>query len=84
MALSVLKPLGQLELIMVKHFIELPSKKIEFLLIRSKQQKKQDAQRSQKGCCLFLIFSETTGPIGTKLGRNDQWMILLKIDVFIG
>jgi hypothetical protein len=32
-------------------------------------QNKQEAQRCQKGCCLFLI-SETTGPIGTKIGRN--------------
>jgi hypothetical protein len=29
-----------------------------FLLIRSTH-KKQEAQMCQKGCCLFLIFSET-------------------------
>jgi 16S rRNA C1402 (ribose-2'-O) methylase RsmI len=35
-----------------------------FLLIGNTQ-KKQQPQRYQKGCCLFLIFYETTGPIGT-------------------
>ena len=33
-----------------------------------------------KGWCLFWIFfSETTGPIGTNLGRNIHWMVLWKV-----
>jgi hypothetical protein len=28
------------------------------------------------------FFSETTGPIGTKLSRNVPWMVLYKITVF--
>jgi hypothetical protein len=28
------------------------------------------------------FFSETTGPIGTKLCRNVPWMVLYKITVF--
>jgi hypothetical protein len=39
-----------------------------FLLIGSIR-KKQEVHKC-KGCCLFLIFSETTGLIGTKFGRN--------------
>jgi hypothetical protein len=31
-----------------------------------------------KRCCLFLIFSKTNRPIGTKLNRNARWVILLK------
>ena len=47
-------------------------------------QKKQEVQRCKKGCCLFIIFlSETTGPIGTKLGRNGHWMVLWKVCVFL-
>jgi hypothetical protein len=46
-----------------------------FLLIGNTQ-KKQQPQRYQKGCCLFLIFYETTGPIGTKYGRNVHLMVL--------
>jgi hypothetical protein len=28
------------------------------------------------------FFSETTGPIGTKLSRNVPWMVLYKVTVF--
>ena len=28
------------------------------------------------------FFSETTGPIGTKLSRNVPWMVLYKVSVF--
>jgi hypothetical protein len=28
-------------------------------------------------------FSETTGPIGTKLSRNVPWMVLYKVTVFV-
>ena len=48
------------------------------MLIRSTG-KKQEAQRCQKGCCLYSIFfSETTRTIGTKLGRNVHLMVLKK------
>ena len=30
----------------------------------------------------FSFFSETTGPIGTKLSRNVPWMVLYKVSVF--
>jgi hypothetical protein len=38
-------------------------------------------------CKLFIFqissfFSETTGPIGTKLSRNVPWMVLYKVTVF--
>ena len=36
-------------------------------------------------CKLFTFssfFSETTGPIGTKLSRNVPWMVLYKVTVF--
>jgi hypothetical protein len=43
-------------------------------------QKNQEAQTCRKGCCLFYIFfSETTRQIGTKLGRNVHWIVLLKV-----
>jgi hypothetical protein len=28
------------------------------------------------------FFSETTGPIGTKLSRNVPWMVLYKVTIF--
>lgn len=28
---------------------------------------------------IFIFFSETVWPIGTKLGRNDHWMVLYKM-----
>ena len=44
-------------------------------LIRSTQNN-QEAQMCQKWCCQFLIFfSETIGPIGTKLGMNVHLMV---------
>jgi hypothetical protein len=30
----------------------------------------------------YIATSETTGPIGTKLGRNVPWMVLYKVSVF--
>jgi hypothetical protein len=50
---------------------------IEQSSLTENTQKKQDVQMCQKGCCLFLIFfSETTGPIGTKLDdRNVHCMV---------
>ena len=44
-----------------------------FLLIRGTQ-KKQEAQMCQNGHCMFLIFFQTTWPIGTKLVRTVHWM----------
>ena len=72
---SSLKPVGQLELMMVGMFIGWSSRKLMFfccwLEIHFCTWKKQDAQRCQKVCCLFLIFfSETTGSIRINLGRN--------------
>jgi acyl-CoA hydrolase len=29
-----------------------------------------------EGCLLFLIFYETTRPIGTTFGGNVHWMVL--------
>jgi hypothetical protein len=40
-------------------------------------QKKREAQMCQKECCLYLMcFSETTEPIGTKLGGNIYLIVL--------
>jgi len=32
---------------------------------------------------IFIFFSETTGPIGTKLGRNTHWMVPYKVYGFL-
>jgi len=34
--------------------------------------------------CIYLIYSETTVTIGTKLGSNIYWMILYEVAFFIG
>jgi len=47
-----------------------------FFSIDRKTQKKQEVQRCHKGSSLFLIFfSESIGPIGTKLGWKVHWTV---------
>jgi hypothetical protein len=36
----------------------------------------------RKTVTISSFFSETTGPIGTKLSRNVPWMVLYKVTVF--
>lgn len=70
---SSLKPVGKLELIMAGMFIGWSSRKVMFLFVVDWKYiwKKQDVQRCQKVCGLFLIFfSESTGSIRINLGRN--------------
>ena len=55
----------------------------KFFFVDQRYKKLQEAQWCQKGCCLFwMFFSETTGPVGIKLGLNVHLMVLYKVYVF--
>jgi hypothetical protein len=77
--LSSLKPLHQLEPNLVGLLIGWSSKSgfVCLFLLTPFIHNKTRGPKLTKVYCLFLIFfSETTGPIVTKLGRNVHWMIL--------
>ena len=48
------------------------------LLLIESTQKKQEAQKVSKGCCLFIIFYfKTIGPNGIKLGMKVLCSLIL-------
>jgi hypothetical protein len=84
--LSSLKPLGQLEPNLVGMFIWwFYEKWMVFFFGWSEVHKRNKRFKGvKKGIVCFNRFSETTGSIGTKFGRNVYLMVLWEVNVFLG
>ena len=75
---SSLKPLGKLDPNLVGMFIWWSSRKcIAFFCWSEVHKRNQRSKGVKKGVCFFIFFSDTSGPSGTKLGR-DVHLIVLK------